>query len=305
MNGHSLDQESLQSLGEEEVVRRLITGLPNAESVLVGPGDDCAVVDAGGEQLLLLKTDAVVSGVHFLKHTDPERVGWKAAGRVMSDFGAMGGRAGELVVTIALPAEYPMQWVEGLYRGLSRCAKQYGASIVGGETVGLTKGSAALISVAGTGYIQRGAVVTRSGGSAGEELWVTGKLGGSFESERHLDFLPRIKEGQWLAQYAGVTAMMDVSDGLQRDLPRLAMASQCGFTLDESSLPRNEHSSTQEALSDGEDMELLFSAKSGLWVGEFAKAFPDVELTCIGEFTDGDLQDLGESGWQHFRKEDL
>ena len=176
-------EETLQNLGEEEVVRRLVAGLPQSAQVLVGPGDDCAVIDGGGDELLLLKTDAVVAGVHFLAETDAERVGWKAAARVVSDFGAMGGKAGELMVTLAAAGETSMNWVEGLYRGLARCAERFGASIVGGETVGLPAGSATVVSISGTGRVARESYVTRAGGSAGNGLWVTGRLGGSFESE--------------------------------------------------------------------------------------------------------------------------
>ena len=210
--------ESLQNLGEEEVVRRLVAGLPQGSTVLVGPGDDCAVVDGGGDDLLLLKTDAVVAGVHFLAKTDPERVGWKAVARVVSDFGAMGGEASELMVTLAASSETSIAWVEVLYRGLAHCAESFGASIVGGETVGLPTGNATVVSISGTGRVPRDGYVTRSGGCAGNGLWVTGRLGGSFESERHLDFVPRVREGQWLAPHA--RAMMDLSDGLRRDLPR-------------------------------------------------------------------------------------
>ncbi|MBK1833702.1 thiamine-phosphate kinase [Roseibacillus ishigakijimensis] len=294
----SSDSTKMHHLGEEEIVRRLVAGLSQGERVLVGPGDDCAVIDAGGEDLLLLKTDAVVAGVHFLSETDPARVGWKAAARVVSDFAAMGGRAEELLVTVAVPEDCAMAWLEGLYRGLTCCAQEYGASIVGGETVGLPAGAAAMISVAGTGRVERGRVVTRAGGQVGDGIWVTGRLGGSFASERHLDFLPRVAEGQWLAAHA--TAMMDLSDGIRRDLPRLADASGWGFELWREMLPRQAGCSVEQALSEGEDMELIFTAAEGAWEDEFRRTFPSLELTRIGTLTPGERSDLGSGGWQHF-----
>lgn len=300
MSGTNLEPQ-LRDLGEEEVVRRLITDLPQGGQVLVPPGDDCAVVDAGGDELLLLKTDAVVAGIHFLPTTDPERVGWKAAARVVSDFGAMGGSARELLITVAAPGETSLAWVQGLYRGLERCARESGASIVGGETVGLPEGSATMVSVAGTGRVARGGYVTRGSGRVGEQLWVTGRLGGSFSSERHLDFMPRMREGQWLAPHA--TAMMDLSDGLQRDLPRLAKASGCGFQVLFDHLPRHEGCSVAQALGDGEDMELLFAAPAGAWEEEFRRTFPEVELTCIGQLEEAGEGDLGKGGWEHFNKD--
>ena len=297
--------EQLKDLGEEEIVRRLITGLPQGSLVLIGPGDDCAVSDASGEELLLHKTDAIVEGVHYLADTNAERVGWKAAARVVSDFGAMGGRPSELLVTVALPSDCSMSWLEGLYRGLSRCAKVFQFSIVGGETVGLPEKSLAMISIAGTGRVARDGFVTRSGGNEGDGIWVTGMLGGSFASGHHLDFRPRVEEGQWLAAHARPTAMMDLSDGLRRDLPRLATASQCGFELWQERLPCNEGCSIEQALGDGEDMELLFSADAGDWEQEFREQFPTIPLTRIGTLTqlgEGGANELGEGGWQHFQE---
>lgn len=290
---------TLADLGEEELVRKLTAHLPQGPQVLVGPGDDCAVVDQGGDELLLLKTDAVVAGVHFLTSTAAERVGWKAAARVVSDFAAMGGEAKELLVTIAAEGAVASEWMENLYRGMMRCADQFGASIVGGETVSLAVGTATLIGVSGTGLVPRERLVTRAGGQAGDRLWVTGRLGGSFESERHLDFTPRVREGQWLSAHAH--AMMDLSDGLQRDLPRLAQASGLGFTLVEEQLPCHEGCSIEQARCDGEDMELLFAAPRGDWEQKFRAQFPELELTCIGELTAEGPQDLGDGGWQHFQ----
>lgn len=296
----STDRMKLADLGEEEVVRRLVAGLPQDSRILVGPGDDCAVVDAGGEDLLLLKTDAVVSGVHFLETTEPVRIGWKAAARVVSDFGAMGGSARELLVTLAAPGDYEVSRVEGFYQGLTRCAEQFGASIVGGETVGLPTGCPVMLSISGTGRVSRDIYVTRAGGRAGDRLYVTGQLGGSFESERHLDFVPRVAEGQWLACH--VRAMMDLSDGLRRDLPRLARASGCGFQVKLESLPCHEDCKVEQALNDGEDMELLFAAEGGEWEDEFRQAFPDVKLTCVGSLQEQGNTNLGKGGWQHFTK---
>lgn len=299
----SASHPNLAELGEEEVVRRLLARLPTGKRVLVGPGDDCAVVDDGGVDLLLLKTDAVVGGIHFLPETEPARVGWKAVARVISDFAAMGGCGSELLVTVALPGDCAMDWLEGLYEGITRCAEAHQCAIVGGETVGLPAGAAAMISIAGTGRVARGNCLTRSGGQIGEALWVTGVLGGSFPSGHHLDFSPRTREGQWLASHAAVGAMMDLSDGLQRDLPRLATASSCGFLLEKDALPCREGASQDEALGDGEDMELLFSAQDGDWVAGFREEFPTTLLTRIGEFRSGEGQSLGDGGWQHFNKE--
>ena len=296
-------ESQLNELGEERLVARLLVGLPTDDSVLVGAGDDCAVVAHPEKEDLvqLLKTDSVIEGVHYLSETDSLRVGWKAVARVISDFAAMGGRPTSLLVTIALRQEIALKWVDGLYEGIRKCTSRYGATVVGGETVSLPEGSANLVSIAGVGVVSRAQYLTRGGGEVGDHLWVTGKLGGSFVSERHLDFEPRVEEGQWIAHEAGANAMMDLSDGLRRDLPRLADASGCGFEIDFSALPCHEGCGVQEALGDGEDMELLFAAPSGDWVSRFRKAFPQVLLTRIGSLVAEERTELGEGGWQHFQ----
>ncbi|MDP0491165.1 MAG: thiamine-phosphate kinase [Verrucomicrobiota bacterium JB023] len=288
--------ERLQDLGEEKVVARILSRLPTTETLSVGPGDDCAVVREG-EGALLLKTDAVIEGMHYLPRTRAEDVGWKAIARVASDFAAMGGQPEAYLVTLALPASRELAWVEALYAGISRCLAECGGCLAGGETVGIPEGGPAMISVAGTGRATR--PVLRSGGSAGESLWVTGRLGGSFASGRHLSFTPRVREGQWLAGQA--SAMMDLSDGLARDLPRLAEASDCGFVIERERLPRHEGCSVEEAMTEGEDFELLFAAEDGDWSAAFQRAFPEVGLSRIGRLVPrGEGDPAGAEGWQHF-----
>jgi len=284
--------------GEDDLIARLCKGLATSPDLLVGPGDDCAVV-GGGEMLTLLKTDAVVEGVHYLAAEDPGRVGWKAVARVLSDFAAMGGEPRELLVTLALPASTTLDWVEGLYAGMSRCLAGYGGVIAGGETTSLPEGSPVVISVAGRGVVKRDRLVTRSGGKAGDRIYVTGRLGGSLAG-KHLDFSPRLVEAGWLAGNFLPSAMMDLSDGLAKDLPRLARRSGCGFAIDRDSLPLNEGISIEQALGDGEDYELLFASGAGLELSqEWAIRFPGLELTEVGVLTSEPGEFL-KGGWDHF-----
>lgn len=290
----------VSDLGEEEVVERLLAILPKIEHAKVGPGDDCAVV-AVANSLQLLKTDAVVEGVHFLAEENPERVGWKAAARVFSDFAAMGGWPRELMVTLAFGNDTKMAWLEGLYRGIGRCAKTYDVEVVGGETTSVPSGSACVISVAGTGLVAKNELVLRSGGRPGDFLFVTGKLGGSI-SGKHLDFSPRLPEARWLVKNFLPKAMMDLSDGLARDLPRLARASGCGFFLENDIIPRNENCSLENALGDGEDYELLFALtpeKASPLLLAWPRQFPELALTQIGQLQVG-MADSLTGGWQHF-----
>ena len=292
--------KTLGETGEDLLISRLIGLVPLAEEAGGGPGDDCAVMDGGGDFLTLLKTDGLVEGVHYEAGADPRAVGWKAVARVISDFAAMGGRPDRFLVTIALPKSTQLDWIEDFYRGMGRCLEKYGAVVAGGETCRVPEGSAGVISIAATGKVARGNVVLRSGGNPGEELWVTGRLGGSLAG-KHLSFLPRVEEGEWLASTGLVTAMMDLSDGLGSDLPRLARASGCGFRIERELVPVTEGCSVEQALGDGEDFELLLAAKSGSgFENEWSEKFPDLELTRIGELVAEGEGDRIEAGWDHF-----
>lgn len=286
----------LRDIGEDALIARLLKGFPPG-TLHTGPGDDCAVIDAGGDRLRLLKTDAVVEGVHFLKSAEPEKVGWKAMARVISDFAAMGGRPEHLMVTVALAPETEVRWIEGVYRGIAECLASHGGVLAGGETCGVPEGSAQVISVSGEGGVDRGSLVLRSGGKPGDVLVVTSRLGGSIRG-KHLSFSPRLDEGERLGR-AGASAMMDLSDGLAKDLPRLARASGCGFEIDESAVPRTAGCSLAEALGDGEDYELLAAVPAEKWArlkaGWPAELAP---LTEIGRLTTGGGELRG--GWEHF-----
>lgn len=286
----------LRDVGEDALIERLVAGF-SREGMVAGPGDDCAVVDPGRGPLRLLKTDAIVAGVHFDSEAPASKVGWKAAARVMSDFAAMGGRPEHLLVTVALPADTTVAWVEGVYRGIRRVLDHCGGVLAGGETTRVPEGSAAVISVAGEGCVPRGSVVLRSDGRPGDLLAVTGRLGGSIGG-RHLSFTPRLDEGEWLAGH-GATAMMDLSDGLAKDLPRLAKASGCGAVIDRDQLPRHRGCSVEQALADGEDYELLVALDPRKWdAGPWPEAF--APLTVIGRLAE-EGEDF-EGGWDHFGK---
>jgi thiamine-monophosphate kinase len=218
---------------EDRLLEKILIGLPVSDDLILGPGDDCAAVRMNGG-VLLLKTDCIAEGVHFLREHDPARVGWKALCRPLRDIAAMGGEPRHALVTIFSPADLdPGYWVD-FYRGIRKAARRFGVAIAGGEMSRQRSGIA--VSVALTGVAPGGRFVCRSGGRPGDLLFVTGCLGGSIAGH-HLDFVPRLREGRWLAETARASAMMDLSDGLGSDLPRLARASGCGFEVDLSSLP--------------------------------------------------------------------
>lgn len=290
--------KSVSQLGEDNLIARICRDLPKPAHVLVGPGDDCAVVGTG-EELVLLKTDAVVAGIHFLHDEKSTRVGWKAVARVLSDFAAMGGEPGELLITLALAPEVSVDWVDGLYRGMNSCLEQHGGVIVGGETTSLPDGTPTMVSVAGKGRVARANLITRSGGRPGDNIYVTGRLGGSIHG-KHLDFTPRLREAAWLVNNNRITAMMDLSDGLAKDLPRLAQMSGVSFKLGRNSLPCSEGSTLEQAIDDGEDYELLFTSSDDLKPA-WRKKFPELEITRIGTLLEG-AGDSIEGGWDHFQR---
>ncbi len=293
--------KTLRDIGEDALIDRLVGLVPRDPTPAAGPGDDCAVIDQGVPTLLLLKTDALVEHVHFLSSAPARAVGWKAAARVVSDFAAMGGRPEHFLVTLALPPETPVTWVEDLYRGIAGCLEKFGGFLAGGETSSVPGGSAAVISIAATGSVARENLVLRSTAKPGDVLFVTGTLGGSIQG-KHLDFTPRIEEAAWLVCHFKPTAMMDLSDGLAKDLTRLAAASGCGFLIERGNLPLTPGCTAAQALGDGEDFEILLAIEAAR-AKELLAAWPfaDVPLTRIGEMV---LSGEGCSltgGWEHFR----
>ncbi len=271
---------------------------------MVGIGDDCAVVrgPARGRRLLL-KTDCVVEGRHFSPDDPARAIGWKAACRAVSDVAACGGEPRHALVTCVVREEQTGAWLTGLYRGLDRAGRTYGFDVVGGE-LARTDGPA-VITVALTGEVEATDLIRRSGGRTGDVLFVTGLLGRSFVSGWHLRFRPRLEQARWLVQNFRVRAMMDLSDGLASDLPRLARAGSTGFVLDPDALPRRRGASVAEALGDGEDYELLLAVgpREALRLERaWSQRWPSLRLTRIGQLAPrGREQGLaGTAGYDHF-----
>jgi thiamine-monophosphate kinase len=289
---------SNSALSEFELIARLTRDLPTRPGTVVGPGDDCAVLDLGlPDRWLLFKTDAVVEGVHFTKSTEPERIGHKALARCLSDVAAMAGTATHALVTLALPPGFDLTFVERLYAGLKSLAERYQVALVGGETT--TDPEHVWLTVAVLGTVARGTCPLRSGAKAGDALFVTGELGGSLAG-KHLDFEPRMAEARWLVQHGSVHAMIDLSDGLAGDLRHVLQASGVGAELRAESIPISRAArqavraaSTAKpplaaALTDGEDYELLFTVAARDAVpllDGWKKVFPSLRLTCIGRIT--------------------
>jgi thiamine-monophosphate kinase len=311
-------------MNEFELIARLTKSLPTNENVVIGAGDDCAVLDLGvPDKLILFKTDAVVEGIHFTRETPPEKIGRKALARGLSDIAAMAGTPTAALVTMALPKIFDAEFVAKIYDGITALAKQSGVAIVGGETT--TNPERILISIALLGTVARGKQLLRSGAKAGDAIFVTGELGGSLAG-RHLEFEPRLAEARWLAEHFSIHALMDVSDGLAGDLRHILNASKVGAEILKPAIPISRAAKLRAkenpaakpvllaALTDGEDFELLFTLASKDAVkllDAWKKKFPKLKLSCIGKIVAGDgilirgknsSHKLNEHGYEHFVK---
>ena len=296
---------TLAELGEDRLLARIAPLLPLNQAVISGAGDDCAIVQAPSHgKVLVLKTDCVVEGIHFRSDAKPAEVGWKAMARPLSDFAAAAASPEFALVTILAPASTTVAWLTGMYRGLTKAAQRFGVAVIGGET-SATVGPRA-ISVSISGSAATNAWVGRSEGQPNDDLFVTGTLGGSIRG-KHLRFTPRIAESNWLTKHFRIHAMMDLSDGLGADLPRLAHASEVGFELDEATIPLTRGCTVEQAISDGEDYELLFALArrdSEQLRAKWRRQFPKLRLTRIGRFIPGSAFRVPQSfrGYVHFEK---
>ena len=278
-------RESVAALGEVRLIAAIRGWLGDTSPRSpFGIGDDCAVLpSAPGAGLVTV--DPVIHGRHFDDSVPPEAVGAKLLKRNLSDIAAMGGRPRAAVLAVTLDARVRIRWLERFYRGLAAAAREHDVSIVGGDVAEAPGILAASLTLIGSAAGAR--ILTRRGARAGDWIYVTGELGASRASGHHHAFTPRLAEGTWLASRPEVRSMMDISDGLAKDLVALTPP---GATpaLEEKSLPLRKGASTKSALTEGEDYELVFATASRTDREAFETAwrrrFPRVRLTCIGRF---------------------
>ncbi len=313
-----LRAESVVALGEQRLIVELRKWLGDASpKAPFGIGDDCAVVPSTGKQMLIT-TDPVIYGQHFDDAVPARAVGAKLLKRNLSDIAAMGGRPVAAVLSLALAADTSVAWLREFYLGIAATARQFKVKIVGGDiTQGPTGFFGAFLTLHGEAAGQR--VVTRSGALPGDRIYVTGTLGGSLLGH-HYKFTPRLAEGAWLARRSEVCAMMDVSDGLAKDLDSLTpeglAPAVCEPSVPISAAARKCAAQTKQtplfhALGDGEDYELLivvcYRADQKKFETAWKKRFPRVRLTQIGVFAKkenmppGAVRLLDYSGYEHLR----
>lgn len=304
---------------ERDLVRWICNRLPANRRLLVGPGDDAAILRLTADANLVATTDMLMDGVDFeLDRHEPERIGRKALAVNLSDLAAMAAIPAGALVSVALPRAGGEQLAKRLLEGILPLAAEFDCPLAGGDTNSWD--GPLVISITALGEVPPERRWRRSGARPGDAILVTGRFGGSILA-RQFDFQPRVAEALWLAENATIHAAIDISDGLSLDLSRVCEASGCGAVLNLDRIPiadaafelskQRDNATTplDHALSDGEDFELILAVPSDEAVELVARQPLDVPLTQIGYFlaepglfviaADGTRQPLVPRGYEH------
>ncbi len=321
-------RNSIHKFGELDLITRIRErSKARNRAVRIGIGDDCAVLRVPAAAEMVVTTDFSLEGRHFRRdwHT-PESVGHRCLARGLSDIAAMGALPVAAFLSLAMPAPLDVRWVDGFMAGFGALAKLWGTELAGGDT-SQAPGREILADVVVTGVIAQGRALRRSGARVGDQIYVTGSLGGSavelddlahgrLQARRratggqpHTFPEPRIRVGQALLRRGLATACMDVSDGLSSDVRRICESSSVGAQMDAVHIPLRPGATLEQALSGGEDYELLFTAGEEVRMpGKIA----GIAVTRVGRITrkalgvtlletDGSRRELKAAGWEHFR----
>jgi thiamine-monophosphate kinase len=318
-------------LAEKALISRIRRKAASGRSILIGIGDDCAVLPLPTGREALVTTDFSLEGVHFRREWHPaESVGHRCLARGLSDIAAMGGDPRAAFLSLALPRNLPQAWVDGFLRGLLKLAKRFGVGLAGGDTAESLGGVLADIVVLGS--VPKGKAILRSGARPGDRIYVSGELGGSAETlhrmmekpkhklkpadfSQHFFPEPRVQLGRFLSDKGLASAMIDISDGLSTDLAHICEESSVGAEVQAEAIPRatigkpEQEVDLEFALHGGEDYELLFTAPRGKRVPARIAGVP---ITLIGHIkrgrntvilvnNGGEGRELRPGGWEHFK----
>jgi thiamine-monophosphate kinase len=327
---------------EAELIQKISKGAAKSSfgrhAELLGIGDDAALWKPRPGHEVILSCDWFLEGTHFLRDKHPpDAVGWKALARALSDIAAMGGAPVCFLLALALPTDLTGRWLDAFLGGMGRAARKFSCPLVGGDT---TRRSEVLINLTVIGQIASRRALLRSGARPGHSLFVSGRLGeaelglwllrkfGRIPSRgksraflsKHLYPEPRLALGRWLAEQRLASAMIDLSDGLSTDLPRLCASSNVGARIEAAkiptvrmalSMPERSPDSLELALHGGDDYELLFSVPAKK-VPQVPRSYGGVRITRIGEVTkpgsivlvdrNGCELPFANRGWDPFRE---
>ena len=312
-------------LGERKLIQQIRRSAGGGKSVVTGIGDDCAVLHVPPGHELLVTTDFTLEKVHFRRDWHrPEWVGRRCLTRGLSDIAAMGGEPQAAFLSLAIPSDVPQRWLDRFLRGLLDLAQEFKLPLAGGDTAQSARGIQADIVVVGS--VPKGRAVLRSGAKPGDQIYVSGELGGAAaalsrlaESKpagakllRHFRPQARVAVGQWLRRHRVASAMIDLSDGLSTDLEHICQESRVGAEIDAEAIPlaqvgpREKRVALALALHGGDDYELLFTSAAAV-----PPVIAGVRVTRIGRIkrsagmrltaADGKSQPLKAGGWEHFK----
>lgn len=246
----------IKNIGEFGLIHRIKKLIKTDASVVKGIGDDCAVIKFSKDKYMLFTSDMLVEGVDFTGKERPYLVGRKALAVSVSDIAACAGLPRYCLVSMGLPRNTSVDFIDKLIKGMLSLARKYGINIVGGD---ISRTRQLTIDVSMLGIVEKKNLALRSGAKIGDIIFVTGKLGGSILG-KHLRFMPRLKEARFLVKNFRVNSMIDISDGLTQDLGHILEESSVGAIIYEDLIPISKQArNLNDALYWGEDFELLFT----------------------------------------------
>ena len=332
---------NLKEIGEFGLIRRIKPlCFIRKENIIKGIGDDCAVYEIDRKRAALFTTDMLVENIHFLRNKiSPFELGYKTMAVNLSDISAMGGKPSDAFLSIAIPDNITVEYIDELYRGMIFACKKYNVNILGGDTTGSKKDL--VLNIALTGEIQKNKILYRHNAKIGDKIYVNGYLG---DSSAGLDIILKninidkeiknylikchnmpdiyIDEGIFLSETGAVNSCIDLSDGISSDLAHICEESSCGALIYEKSLPVSDNlkkfaeiekkNPIDIVLSGGEDYKLLFTVKKDCSRDLEKKYFKKFkkDLFCIGEIIEGNdivlklengkTKSIIPSGWNHF-----
>ncbi len=308
-------------LSEKKLIQKIVRLASGGASVVKGIGDDCAVLRVPPGHDLLVTTDFSIEQVHFRRDWHPpEVVGWRCLTRGLSDIAAMGGEPRAAFLSLAVAGDVQQKWVDRFLKGLLELAGEFNLPLAGGDIAKAVDGIQADIVVVGSA--PKGKAVLRLGAKPGDQIYVTGELGGAAAAlarqatvgsmgSDHFRPQPRVAAGQSLRRRAIASAMIDLSDGLSTDLDHICRESNVGAEIEAEAIPRPQVGAGKKrvaidlALHGGDDYELLFTSAAavpsqvaGVRVTKIGRIVESRGMKVIG--ADGKKRPLKALGWEHF-----
>ena len=296
----------VKDLGEFKLIERFRKQIKLDPSVIVGSGDDCAVLEFDKKRYQLFTCDMLVENIDFTLKDNPYFIGRKAVAVSISDIASSSGLPKHCVISLGIPKNTPLKFLDSLFKGMLDICKEFKINIAGGD---LSASNKIIIDVTMLGLVEKKYLTLRSAAKSGDYIFVTGELGGSILG-KHFNFIPRVREARFLSENFKINAMIDVSDGLTQDLGHILSRSEVGAVIYEELIPLSPQArNLSDGLSSGEDFELIFTLPPR--EGKKLLSRRIVNFKLIGEIVDkkygfklayssGKMKDIKIKGFTHF-----